>query len=117
MKMKKAFSVLMIFVLTIMLIPQDIFACDLKDNCQSLDAGSDAVLAYYDVKTQTETLITEDELQAVVSNAQRKRSVDTAEFEPQSASEPQEQKLLTKKEKQMFDDAKNNTLEYNGIIN
>ena len=114
MKMKKAFSVLMIFVLTIMLIPQDIFACDLKDNCQSLDAGSDAVLAYYDVKTQTETLITEDELQAVVSSAQRKRSVDTAEFEPQSASEPQEQKLLTKKEKQMFDDAKNNTLEYYG---
>lgn len=66
------------------------------------------------MKTQTETLITEDELQAIIFSSQRRQSADTAEFAPQTATEPQVQKTLTEIEKQRFDDAKNNTLEYYG---
>lgn len=116
MKMKKIISVLMVFVLTIMMIPQNVLAFDSENSnkYQMPDAGSDAVLAYYDVKTQTETLITEDELQAVLSSSQRRGNTSTAEFAPQTATEPQVQKSLTETEKQMFDEAKNNTLEYYG---
>lgn len=116
MKVKKIISILMVFALTIMMIPQNVLAYDLENSnkYQGSDAGSEAVLAYYDVKTQTETLITEDELQAIVSSSQMRRSTDTAEFAPQTATEPQVQKPLTEIEKQRFDDAKNNTLEYYG---
>lgn len=116
MKMKKIISVLMVLVLTVMMIPQNVLAYDSENSnkYQMSDAGSDAVLAYYDVKTQTETLITEDELQAVISSSQRRSNTNTAEFAPQTATEPQVQKPLTETEKQMFDEANKNTLEYYG---
>lgn len=49
MKVKKIVSILMVFVLTIMMIPQNVFAYDLENSnkYQRSDAGSEAVLAYY----------------------------------------------------------------------
>lgn len=97
-------------------MPQSVSANEKENNTahQLSDADSNAVLAYYDVKTQTETLITADEIQDVVSGTQRRSSTNSKEFLPQSATEPQVPKRLTDEEQELLNEAKNNTLEYYG---
>lgn len=116
MKMKKIISVFIVFVMMITIMPQSVSAHEEGNNTgyQVSDAGSDVVLAYYDVNTQTETLITADEIQDVVSGAQRRSSTNSTEFAPRSATEPQVPKQLTYEEQEQLNEAQENTMEYYG---
>lgn len=75
MKSKKIFvSLTLVFSMVVMLLPYNVNACVMAKNTEGLNDSSDnsdAVLAYYDVKTQTETLFTEKDLQDTISRAKK----------------------------------------------
>lgn len=108
------------FAMIVALLPQDAYAYNVEsiNTMQTVSdesgSDSDAVLAYYDVETQTETLLTEKDLQDTISNARkRNRSIGTT-VEPQSAVEPHTIQNLTEDEIEQFDEAADNTREYYG---
>lgn len=117
MKSKKIFvSLTLVFSMIVMLLPYNANACVMTKNTEGLNDSSDnsdAVLAYYDVKTQKETLFTEKDLQDTISRAKKVRNVGT-QTEPKEATVPQTIQKMAEEEMRQFEEARQNTIEYYG---
>ena len=112
MKYRKIFiSMVVIFAMSVTFLPQNADAYNVGSIHESDESGSDsnAVLAYYDVKTKTETLFTEKDLQNAISKAKTRSSIETT-IEPQGATEPHSIQNLTQYEIEQFEEARENTM-------
>ncbi len=122
MKIKKVFCMVLIFAIIVSILPQNVYAynnmereCSVQEQLNGSKSNSDAVLAYYDVKTQTETLFTEKDLQETISEERNKGKIIGTSVEPQKATKSHVIHNLTKEEVERFEVARENTKEYYGI--
>lgn len=122
MKSRKVFIwMILIFAIIVSVLPQNAFAdimereCSVQEQFNGSNSNSDAVLAYYDVKTQTESLFTEKDLQETISEERNKGKIIGTSVEPQKATKSHVIHNLTKEEVERFEVARENTKEYYGI--
>lgn len=117
MKVNKKIVTLMIIVFAIadIMLIKNVYAKESAntESTQECSDDSDAVLAYYDIKTQKETLYTAEDLERTITDAKKSRSIKET-VEPKSPTELPSAKYLTEAEVKKFEEANKNTNEYYG---
>lgn len=117
MKVSKKIVMLMviIFVIADIMLIKNVYAKESAntESTQESSNDSDVVLAYYDIKTQKETLYTVGDLERIIANAKKRRSIKET-VEPKSPTKLPSTKYLTEAEVKKFEEANKNTNEYYG---
>lgn len=117
MKVSKKIVMLMIiiFVIADIMLLKNVYAKESAntESTQECSTASDVVFAYYDIKTQKETLYTIEDLERTIANAKESRSIKET-VEPKSPTKLPSTKYLTEAEVKKFEEANKNTSEYYG---